>query len=324
MNEIATVQPANLPATSTDLRAFVDEARQVYEIAKALASTSFVPVSMRDKPQEITGAILFGRELNMEPMTALQTIHIIQGRPTLTANAMRGLAMANGVRFRLDEATETRCVMSAMPPGGDWTTVTWTLDQAKKLGLTVKDNWKSQPGVMLIARATSQLCRLVAANILIGAPYSTEEIRDQPGDTIATAVVEPEKPKTRQIKRQPQPEYAEPAPTPMVDDNDVPEYAAGKQDNPVKEIGYSIVDDEKRVHPEGPVDRPDMVTTKTRAALQAKFGEFGLRNRNERLETVSKILNREILTFNQITEREAHEVLDILAHEWPPPAQVPS
>lgn len=309
-------------ATTSSLSAFVDEARQVYEIAKALSTTSFVPASMRDKPQEITGAILFGRELNLDPMTALQTINIIQGRPTLTANAMRGLAMANGVRFRLDEATETRCVMSAMPPGGDWTTVTWTIDQAKKLDLIKKDNWRNQPGAMLIARATSQLCRLVAANILIGAPYSTEEIRDQP--VSAVPAIEPEKPRTRQVKRQVQPEYAEPAPTPMVPDNDVPEYATGRQDNPVKEIGYSTIDDEKRTQPEGPVERPDMVTTKTRAALMAKFGEFGLRDRSSRLDVVSKILNREIVTVNQITEKEAHDVLDILSHEWPPPAQVPS
>lgn len=312
-------------ATTSSLSAFVDEARQVYEIAKALSTTSFVPASMRDKPQEITGAILFGRELNLDPMTALQTINIIQGRPTLTANAMRGLAMANGVRFRLDEATETRCVMSAVPPGSsEWTTVSWTIDQARKLDLLKKDNWKNQPGAMLIARATSQLCRLVAANILIGAPYSTEEIRDQP--VSAVPAIEPEKPKLRQVKRQPvpdPPQYPEPEPE-RVPINDVPDYATGHQDNPVKEIGYSTIDDEKRTQPEGPVERPDAVTAKTRAALMAKFGEFGLRNRNERLDVVSKILNREIVTVNQITEKEAHDVLDILSHEWPPPAQVPS
>src|SRR4029079_19752326 len=109
--------------------------------ATALADTAFVPASMKGKPQEITGCILFGRELGMDPMTALQTINIIQGRPTLTANAMRGLAMAAGVQFRLDESTETRCVMSAAAPGQThWTTVTWTRDQAERLDLLKKDN----------------------------------------------------------------------------------------------------------------------------------------------------------------------------------------
>jgi hypothetical protein len=303
---------------STDLGVFVEEARQVHQIAVALADTAFVPASMRGKPQEITGAILFGRELGLDPMTALQTINLIQGRPTLSANAMRGLAMAAGVRFRLDESTQTRCVMSAAPPGADkWTTITWTIDQAQKLGLMTKDNWKNQPGTMLIARATSQLCRLVAANILIGAPYSTEEIRDLPPEDLVAAA-----PKPTPVKRVAQsPKYEEPDLTP---DNDVPDFTQPANE-PSKEIGYDTRDD-GRTAPEPPVDREGKVSAKTRAALMAAFADASIKDRNVRNETVSKILGREVHTVNNLTEAEAQSVLAVLSMdpEWPPVAGVQS
>jgi hypothetical protein len=312
---------------STNLIAFAEEAGQVHKIAQALATTSFVPSSMKGKPDEITGAILFGRELGMDPMTSLQTINVIQGRPTLTANAMRGLAMAAGAEFLLRETSQTRCVMSARGFNQkEWTTITWTMDQARALGLDKKDNWKNQPGVMLIARATSQLCRLVAANVLIGLPYSVEELRDLPDATDEQGqpvAPEPEK-KTRTMRRQQEP-YKAPEPELIPEHlavNPAPTYEPPAQ----KEIGYSQIDDEKRTGPEEPVERPDMVTTKTRAALMAAFNDKGIRDRTARLVRVSEIVGREILTVNQITEKEARDILQVLAGGvvWPDTAEVPA
>lgn len=298
-----------------DLAVFVQEAREVHKIAIALSTTAFVPAAMKGKPEEITGAILFGRELGLDPMMALQTINIIQGRPTLTANAMRGLAMAAGVEFRLDETTETRCVMSALSPGAaGWTTVSWTLDQARKLGLLSKENWKNQPGAMLIARATSQLCRLVAANVLIGAPYSTEEVRDLPvGEVPAEAPpVQQEQeppPPVRALKVAPKydpPAFAEPE---LIPDNDVPDYAAG---------------DPKQIE-EKPFNPAAKISASTRAAIMAEFTRANKRERTERLEIISQILGKEIGTVTDLTEGEARSILGVLKldPEWPTVAEVP-
>ena len=309
MSEVA------VPITRTDLGLFVEQAHQVHQIAKALADTAFVPTSMRGKPEDITGAILFGRELGLDPMTALQTVNIIQGRPTLTANAMRGLAMAAGVQFKLQEATQTRCVMSAIAPGQkDWTTVTWTIDQAQRLNLLSKENWKNQPGAMLIARATSQLCRLVAANILIGSPYSTEEVKDLPQVPTADEV--------KQIRAKPKPQPAQPQKfeePELVPDNDVPAYASGLKDTGVKEIGYNTADDEKRTGPETRPDLNDKISTKTRSAIMAAFADANVKDRNVRNATVSKILGREVHTVNNLTEAEGQSVLGVLAMDpqWP-------
>lgn len=197
---------------SVDLAAFVEEASAVHRIAQALSTTSFVPKPYQGKPDEITAAILMGRELNIPPMAALQMFNLIQGRPCLSANAMRGLAMAHGVQFRIDEQSPQRVVMSARAPGQEyWTTAGWDIDRARKMGLTDKDNWKRMPQDMLTARCTSQLCRQVAANVLIGLPYSSEEMADlEPGVVISA----PEATRTirRRVPFYDAPEEPEPEP----------------------------------------------------------------------------------------------------------------
>lgn len=274
-----------------DLARFVEEARQVYQIANTLSNTAFVPAPMKGKPEEIMGAILFGRELDLDPMQSLQSINIIQGRPTLLANAMRGLAMGRGVQFRVDESTETRCVMSAKrPEQQDWTTVQWTVDQARKLGLLNKENWKNQPGTMLIARATSQLCRLVAADVLIGAPYSTEEIQDQAGGVVVPVSAPPAKLKAV-------PEYAEPE---LVPDDTTPQLESK------------------------PVNLEAKISPSTRAAIMAEFTRANKKDRAERLDIISKVLDKEIKTITDLTEGEGRSVLAILKldPEWPSVAPV--
>jgi hypothetical protein len=74
----------------------------------------------------------------------------------------------------------------------------WTIDRAQKLGLTGKDNWKKQPESMLIARATSEVCRRIAADALLGLPYSVEEIAD-------TVETEPQRTARRRAQREPAP-----------------------------------------------------------------------------------------------------------------------
>lgn len=275
-----------------NLALFVEQASQVHGIAKALCNTSFVPVSMKGKPDEIAACILYGSELDLPPMTALRTIDVIQGRPTLSANAMRGLAMKDGIRFRLDETTETRCVMSAARSGGSWTTVTWTIDQAKRLGLTGKDNWKNQPGVMLIARATSQLCRLVAANVLIGATYSAEEVRDM----APPEPVKPPKPEPKPLSATPT--YAEPELVPEVVDVPLPEFEE--------------------------TQAPMPISPTTRAAIMKRFEEASIKDRLKRNEIISGILGRKVMSVNNITEAEGRAVLDMLSRDsgWPPVAGV--
>jgi len=170
-------QPVESPVA--DLVAWAQQSDAAYEIAQRLAATSFVPGSLKGKPQEIAAAILAGRELGLEPMATLKSIDVIQGTPTLRAHAMRGLVQGHGHDIVLVESTPERCVMRGRRKGSEnWQTVTWTVQRAEKLGLLGKDQWKKQPQTMLIARATGELCRLIAADVLYAMPYASEELAE--------------------------------------------------------------------------------------------------------------------------------------------------
>lgn len=172
--------PAPAPERpATDLELWAHEARQVNQIAVSLAKTSFVPASLRGKPEDITAAILAGREMGMKPMATLKSIDVIQGTPALRAHAMRALLQSHGHEIELVESDPKHCVMRGRRAGGEnWQTVAWDLARAAQMGLTGKAEWKKQPQTMLVARATGEICRLVAADVLYAMPYAAEELRD--------------------------------------------------------------------------------------------------------------------------------------------------
>lgn len=170
--------PARLePNDPGFLAQWVESARQVELIARNLASTSFVPQTLRGKPEETAAAILAGLELGLPPMAALRSMDVIQGTPALRAHAMRGLVQSRGHSVELVESSPERCVMRGRRRGEDaWQEVTWTLARAEKMGLLGKNEWKKQPGTMLVARATGEICRLIAADALYAMPYASEEL----------------------------------------------------------------------------------------------------------------------------------------------------
>ncbi len=173
-NSLPTPQPT---AGTTALMQWAQEADLAYQMAQKLAATSFVPQSLRGKPGDITAAILAGAELGLKPMATLKSIDVIQGTPALRAHAMRGIVQKQGHEIELVESTPERCVMRGRRKGTDgWQTVEWTTARASQLGLLNKPEWKKQPQTMLVARATGELCRLIASDALHGMPYVSEEL----------------------------------------------------------------------------------------------------------------------------------------------------
>lgn len=175
---------ASLPAQSpfvmqSSIEAWAKEADLAYQLATRLATTSFVPISMKGNVGNITACLLAGNELGLKPMAALKSMDVIQGTPALRAHAMRGLVQSRGHKVKLVESTPDKCVMSGKRVGDDdWQTVTWTTQRATDLLLTGKPEWKKQRQTMLVARATGEICRLIASDVLHAVPYTSEELRD--------------------------------------------------------------------------------------------------------------------------------------------------
>lgn len=168
-----------------------------WKLAQRVNSTPFVPKAMQGKPEHVLACVLYGRELGLGPMQALNSIHVIEGRAAASPELMRALVASAGHRIDITENTNEACAMKGIRiDTGAEATVRWTVEDAKLAGLTGKDNWRKYPRAMLAARCTSELCRLLFPDVIAGLSYTPEEIQsitntpaESPVEDIMDAVI---------------------------------------------------------------------------------------------------------------------------------------
>ena len=83
---------------------------ELVRFAETIAGTSFAPSS---KAAEIVAMIANGRELGLTAMQSLKAFHSIQGKPSMSADAMVAVIRASGLCERWDvmESTPARAVI---------------------------------------------------------------------------------------------------------------------------------------------------------------------------------------------------------------------
>ena len=178
----------NQPSTDT----WIAVLEPIADLANKISGTDFVPDSYRGKPAQVAAAILHGRELGLPPLTALAITHVIQGKPAISAEAMRSLVLQAGHDITFQETTSARCIIRGRRQGQeDWTTVEWTLEDARQAELTRNPSYKKYPRQMLIARASAELCRILFADVIHGMraveEFDETEINPPNGTTPARA-----------------------------------------------------------------------------------------------------------------------------------------
>lgn len=149
-----------------------------------IANTEFVPKGMRGKLPQILACIAMGRELGLGDMVALNTIHVIDGRASLSAEAMVSLVRKRGHSIVGNFSGDSCTVTGVRVDNGDEMTVTWTKEMAQEAGLLSKDNYKKWRASMLWARAVSQLARMLFADCFAGSTYTPGEV---PADEISSS-----------------------------------------------------------------------------------------------------------------------------------------
>lgn len=153
------------------------EWRAMRDQAEVIARSGLAPRAV-SSPDKILVIALKGRELALPPMQALSHIHIVEGKPTLSAELMAALVQRAGHKLRVLETTNTRCIVEGVRADdpGHPSKVKFDLEDAKRAGVANKGPWKSYPAAMLRARAISALCRFQFADVLMGASYTPEEL----------------------------------------------------------------------------------------------------------------------------------------------------
>ena len=181
MNEISTqTQPRGLALrTMDDAMAF----------ATLVASSDFAPKDFKGKPESCLLAIQHGSEVGLSPMQSLQSIAVINGRPTIWGDAALALVQSSPVCEYVVEHLEGEgdsltAVCEAKRRGYPQTTVVrFSMADAKRAGLAGKGGpWTQYPARMLQLRARGFALRNAFADALRGL-ITTEEAQDYPTPT---------------------------------------------------------------------------------------------------------------------------------------------
>jgi hypothetical protein len=162
-----------------------DEYARVVDLATRLAGTNFVPSGLREQngeanPAAVLAAMLTGREVGLEPMESLRSIHMIEGKPTLSAEAQMKLAMLGGHMLIVTETTRESATVKyrngAWPEDQKALEITFDMQDAEDAGLSSKPMWKKYGRAMLRSRAITEACRAGGLMTAAGISYTAEEI----------------------------------------------------------------------------------------------------------------------------------------------------
>jgi hypothetical protein len=128
-------------------------------------------------PEAVLSTVLAGRELGLSAMASLRSFHIVEGKPTMAADALRALVLKSGKAksFRCTERTATAATFTTTRENEEPMELRYTIEEAQAAGLVKNGSgWTKNPADMLVARASSKLARLVYPDVVAGL-YAPEE-----------------------------------------------------------------------------------------------------------------------------------------------------
>lgn len=147
-------------------------------LAEQLAKSTLLPKAMQGKAADVLVTIMAGQEMGLSPMASLRAIHVIEGKPVLSADGMIALVLGSqkAIYFERVDESDTSVTYETQRVGANKPRrCTWTLQMAKNAGLALKDNWRAYPRAMLASRAKAELARDVYPDVLAGC-YTDDEI----------------------------------------------------------------------------------------------------------------------------------------------------
>jgi hypothetical protein len=187
MNQLAVAtqpQAAQKPMTPGGaLAAFVpQDSAQLLKLADVLSrSGDMVPKQFHGNAPAITAAIMRGMEIGLNPMQALSSIAVINGRATVWGDALPALVQRAGHHVDVDyegQGDSLTAVATLTRSDGRKVVRRFGMADAKRAGLLGKQGpWTQYTSRMLAHRARTWAIRDGAADALMGLQV-TEEVQD--------------------------------------------------------------------------------------------------------------------------------------------------
>jgi hypothetical protein len=159
---------------------------EAMSFAGMVAKSDFAPKDFKGKPESCLLAIQHGSEVGLSPMQSLQSIAVINGRPTIWGDAALALVQSSPACEYIKEYIEgdgdqAVAVCEVKRRGYPAATVsTFSMFDAKRAGLAGKSGpWTQYPMRMLALRARGFALRNAFADALRGL-VTAEEAQDYP------------------------------------------------------------------------------------------------------------------------------------------------
>lgn len=156
--------------------------REAMELSKLIADSDLAPKDYRGKPGNVLIAVQMGQEVGLSPMTAIQSIAVINGKPSLYGDVGKAILLSKGFIIEEDDTEVVkktgagRCKITR--PGHPPCERTFSIANAKTAGLFGKEGpWTKYPERQMAWRAFWFAARDIAADVLKGL-NGAEEAQD--------------------------------------------------------------------------------------------------------------------------------------------------
>lgn len=148
--------------------------RDIHIMADAIAKSNLFGIK---RVEEAMALMLIAQAEGSHPAIAIRDYQLIQGKPSLKADAMLARFQSAGGKVEWLELTDKRVAAKFIHHAGGNVEIDWDMKRAEAAGLASKDNWKKYPRQMLRARVISEGIRTVFPGVLVGS-YTPEEVQD--------------------------------------------------------------------------------------------------------------------------------------------------
>lgn len=177
---------SSLTTTNSFAPVTMDEAIRFSDM---LAKSSMVPKQYQGKPEDVMVAVIWGKEIGLAPLQALQNISVINGKPSVYGDAAMALVQNSPVCEDIQEYFENEAspnpvaVCIAKRKNRKEVVAKFSLEDAKRAGLWGKQGpWSAYPKRMMQMRARGFALRDAFPDVLKGL-ITSEEAQDYPEDS---------------------------------------------------------------------------------------------------------------------------------------------
>lgn len=162
---------------------FNDNYQELKQFAEMAAKSSIIPKQYQGNPYDILLITMMGNDIGLTPMQSLQSIAVLNGRPSLYGDAAIALVRRHSEFENIREYIQDEVAYCEIKrKNKDWYIGSFSKQQAIQAGLWNRQGpWKTYPERMLKMRARGFALRDVFADALNGL-ITTEEANDYPVD----------------------------------------------------------------------------------------------------------------------------------------------